>query len=322
MDFKTDIMKKILLLGCMFLCGMAAVFGQAKKPRLMVVPSDIYCQRNGFISDGVPDYRKAFATDPNLRLVISELSTIMAKRDYPLESLEQALKNMGQRELERSLTANKDNEGVAESDLDKVKRLAGPDIILDLDFTIQKSGPRKYISFNLQGIDAYTGLVIAAASGDGAPSTSSSPGTLLEEAVLNYMDNFNTALIAHFGDLFENGRSTYVEIQVWNDSEVNLDSSFDFMDETVSLGDVIEYWMSENCVNGRFSRLSGSENQITYSQVRIPLYKKVLGKERPIDVRGFIGGLNTFLSRDPFNLDCKIIEKGLGEVRLVIGTKK
>lgn len=314
-------MKRILLLGCVLLCGITAALAQAKKPRLMVVPSDIYCQRNGFVSDGIPDYQKAFATDPNLRLVISELSTIMAKREFPLESLEQTLKNMSQRELERSLTTNKNDEGVAESDLDKVKRLTGPDIILDLDFTIQKSGPRKYISFNLQGIDAYTGLVVAAASGDGAPSTSSSAGTLLEEAVLNYMDNFNTALMSHFEDLFQNGRSTYVEIQVWNDSEVDLDASFEFMDETVTLGDVIEYWMSENCVNGRFSRLSGSENQITYSQVRIPLYKKVLGKERPIDARGFIGGLNTFLSRSPFNLHCKIIEKGLGEVRLVIGTE-
>lgn len=311
--------KKILLLGCLALLAVSMAFAQAKKPRLMVIPSDIYCQRNGFMNDGIPDYRKAFLTDPDVRLVISELSTIMAKRGFPLENLEQTLKNLAQKELERGATVNKSGAQLAESELDKIIRMAGPDIILDLDFIVKKHGPQKFIHFNLQGLDAYTGVSVAAASGEGTPSTAASVGILLEEAVLNYMDNFNAALMTHFNDLFANGRETVVEVRVWDDSSVNLSSPYEFMGEQVTLGDVIEYWMSENCVQGRFSRVSGSENQITYKQVRIPLFKTVLGKERSIDARGFVGGLSGFLTKAPFNIPCSITERGLGEAHLVIG---
>lgn len=72
-------MKKILLLACWIILTASAAWAQAQKPRLMVIPSDIYCERGGFMNDGIPDYRKAFVTDPNLRLAISEMSTIMAK---------------------------------------------------------------------------------------------------------------------------------------------------------------------------------------------------------------------------------------------------
>lgn len=314
-------MKKILLLGCWMILTANVAWAQAQKPRLMVIPSDIYCQRSGFMNDGIPDYRKAFVTDPNLRLAISEMSAIMAKRGFTLESLEQTLKNMAQKDVERSVTVNKDYAGLAESELDKVKRMAGPDIILDLDFIIKKNGPQKYIHFNLQGIDAYTGMEIAAASGEGNPSTASSAGVLLEEAVLNYMDNFNAALTAHFNDLFANGREVTMEMHIWENSPVDFETSYEFMDEEVTLGDVIDYWMNENCVEGRFSRVGGSENQINYKQVRIPLFKTVLGKKKATNTRDFVNGLKSFLSKAPFKLKSTIIERGLGEAHLVIGEK-
>lgn len=143
--------------------------GQAVKPRLMVIPSDSYCERSGYMTDGVPDYRRMFREDVNMRLVVSEMSTIMAKRGFPLESLEQTLKSMEQKELEGSLVANANYAGLAESDLDRAKRMAGPDIILDLDVIVRKHGPQRYIHFNLQGLDAYTNKAIAAASGEGQP---------------------------------------------------------------------------------------------------------------------------------------------------------
>ena len=94
------------------------------------------------------------------------------------------------------------------------------------------------------------------------------------------------------------------------------------MGEQVTLGDVVDYWMGENCVEGRFSRVSGSDNQITYKQVRIPLYKTVLGKQRAINTSGFVSGLRQFLAKEPFQVESKIIERGLGEAWLVIGAKE
>lgn len=315
-------MKRILLLFCVWFGCWAVACGQAVKPRLMVIPSDSYCQRGGYMADGVPDYRRMFLEDVNVRLVISEMGTIMAKRGFPLESLEQTLKSLAQKELESSLTTNANYAGLAESDLDRVKRMAGPDIILDLDVIVRKHGPQRYIHFNLQGLDAYTNKAIAAASGEGNPTTATAVGVLLEEAVLNYMDNFNAALMTHFNDTGEKGREVAVEVRVWQDSPVNLAAEYEFMGEQVTLGDVVDYWMSENCVEGRFSRVGGSDNQITYKQVRIPLYKTVLGKQRAIHTRGFVNGLRQFLAAEPFKVESKIIERGLGEAWLVVGAKE
>lgn len=315
-------MKRIVLVGLILLGSLAVAVGQAVKPRLMVMPSDSYCQRGGYMTDGVPDFRRMFREDANVRLVISELSTIMAKRGFPLENLEQTLKSLDQKQLESSVTENKNYAGMAESELDKIKRMAGADIILDLDFIIKKNGPQRYIHFNLQGLDAYTNKAVAAASGEGTPTTATAVGILLEEAVLNYMDNFNAALMAYFNDLGTQGREVVMEVHVWEDAPVNLLSEFEFLGEQVTLSDVVDYWMSENCVEGRFSRVSGSENQIIYKQVRIPLYKTVLGKERAINTQGFVNGLRQFLAKAPFGVESKIIERGLGEAWLVIGAKE
>ncbi len=320
--FKPEAMKRVLLLCCVWLCCWVAADGQAVKPRLMVIPSDSYCQRCGYVSDGVPDYRRMFREDANVRLVISEMSTIMAKRGFPLESLEQTLKSIEQKELEGSLTANAYGAGLAESDLDRVKRMAGPDIILDLDVIVKKNGPQRFIHFNLQGLDAYTNKAISAASGEGNPTTATSVGVLLEEAVLNYMDNFNAALMSHFENMGKEGREVAVEVRIWQDSPVNMNTEYEFMGEQVTLGDVVDYWMSENCVEGRFSRVGGSDNQITYKQVRIPLFKTVLGKQRAINTRGFVNGLRQFLAGEPFKVESKIIERGLGEAWLVVGAKE
>ncbi|MEG1574437.1 MAG: DUF6175 family protein, partial [Bacteroidales bacterium] len=70
-------MKKIFIAFAGLLLS-ASLFGQAKKPTLMVVPSDVWCQTNKFVTvldnQGtqviVPDYKKALQSDMNLGLVI------------------------------------------------------------------------------------------------------------------------------------------------------------------------------------------------------------------------------------------------------------
>jgi hypothetical protein len=45
---------------------------------------------------------------------------------------------------------------LAESPLDILKRTAKADIIMQLTYTVNTQGPKKYITFILQGLDAYT----------------------------------------------------------------------------------------------------------------------------------------------------------------------
>lgn len=319
---------------CIYIIGMAfsviiTVFGQAKKPVLMVVPSDSWCQRNqythSFIDETgctiqIPDYQKAVSYNENLRLVITEMAHIMAERGFPLKDLEQNLKSLKQENAERSLLQSKTSGSfIQESPTDKLKRTAKADIILDLDFDIKRQGPQRYITFNLRANDAYSNKTIASIAGEGKPSSSITTGVLLEEAVLNYMDAFNASLMEHFDDMTQNGREIKVNILLWEEAAFDLEEEFDYSGETLALGDIIDFWMDDNCVSSRYSRMNGSASEIRYEQVRIPLFKTLAGKERAMDARRFISGLNSLLKKEPFNITSKIYERGLGEVWLIIG---
>lgn len=320
-------MKK-LLLSAVLLFAATALFSQARKPVIMVIPSDAYCTRAGYVTTyqdtggntvSTADYSRAFRSDENLRLAISEMSAIMAGRGFPLKDLEQTLKSIDNQQVETSLFSGAGGGGINESPLDMIKRTAKADIIMDLDFSIKTRGPQKYVSFNLRGIDAYTNKVISAVSGDGAPSTAATVGILLEEAVLNYMDPFNAALQAHFDDMFANGREVSISVRMTENCPMTMNDEVEFLGETILFSDVLDWWMDENTVNHRFSRISGGDYFVDYEQVRIPLYKTVLGKERAIDTRSFAMDLARFLSKEPFNLPYRINERGLGNVWIVLG---
>ena len=325
-------MKKVVL-SLLFLIMSVAVMAQAKKPTIMVIPSDAYCSRNGYTTEWVDengnknvvsDIANLFKQDDieDLRLVISELSQIMAERGFPLKDLEQTLKSIQQETVEMSLLESSSSGAyITESMLDKVKRTAKADIILDLDYTVMKKGPQRYISYNMRGLDAYTNKVIAANSGVGNPSTSAPINLLLEEAVINYMDSFCAQLMSHFEDMAANGREVVVKFRVWDNADVDLETEFDFEDDYLELTDIISYWMEDNTVNHAPTRTNATATYLVFEQVRIPLYKERNGRQSALDARGFANGLRSYLKKEPFLIESKIYERGLGEVWIILGEK-
>ncbi|MBE9467982.1 MAG: hypothetical protein IMY72_06630 [Bacteroidetes bacterium] len=313
------------------LFAVMLVFGQhAKKPTIMVVPSDHFCISHGykltFDNQGtkvvLPDYKAALQGDGSLRLVISKLSGIMAERGFPLKDLEQELKSIAQASAERSVMTSKESgASIVESPIDMLKRTAKSDIIMDIDFEVKKRGPQSYVVFTLNGLDAYTSKSVASASGTGRPSSAAAPELLLEEAVLSHMDKFNGMLMTHFKDMFTNGREVKVEINLFEGFLVDLEEEYDYDGETSELGDIIDDWMADNTVEGRYSNSDNTENFIKFEQVRIPMFYDRKGKQRAMDTKKFVNNLRKFLARDPFNLTCKLYQRGLGEAWLIIGEK-
>jgi len=175
--------------------------------------------------------------------------------------------------------------------------------------------------FILNGLDAYTSKNVASASGTGAPSSAAAPELLLEEAVLSYMDEFNGRLMSHFEDMFANGREIKIMIKVWDDAGIDLEEEFDVDGETDELGIHIEDWMSDNCVQGRFSLSDGTENFQKYEQVRIPMMYERKGKMRAMDAKRFAGNLRKYLAGEPFMQEAKVYMRGLGEAHVIIGGK-
>jgi hypothetical protein len=205
-------LKKIALTITIVLGFTAVAFSQAKKPTIMVVPSDVWCNTNSYMLEfdnqgtkvKVPDYKKALQENADLLLVISKINELMAARGFPLKNLESAIKTLESNAAEDAMTTSKSGADVSESPVDKLKNVAKADIWIQMTWTVNVTGPKKSITFNLQGLDAYTDKQIAGASGTGQPSFSAELPVLLEESVLAHLDNFNTQLQTHFDDLFAN----------------------------------------------------------------------------------------------------------------------
>ena len=289
----------------------------------MVVPSDVWCTQNNYMMSydnqgtevRIPDYKKALQSDANLLLVISKINTMMAERGFPLKNLETVLKDIEQMRAEDNMTASKSSgASFAESPLDILKRTAKADIIMQLTYTVNTQGAKKYITFILQGLDSYSNKQIAGAQGSGQPSISADLPILLEEAVLAHIDNFNAQLQSHFDDLLANGREVTVRIRVWDSSPVNLEEEYNGKE----LAEIIDDWMARNTVQHRYSNSDGSESFILFEQVRIPLYTET-GKA--MDTRQFVTELKKFLNAPPYSLTCKVMTQGLGRATLVIGEK-
>lgn len=314
-------MKKIFLTTLTLLSLTIGVWGQAKKPTIMVVPSDAWCNINGytqtFDNQGktvvVPDYKRALQENTDLLAVISKINEMMTERGFPLKNLESALKTLESNAAEDAMTTSKSGAEQSQSPVDKLKQVAKADIIMQLTWTEVKRGPELAVDFNLQGLDAYTDKQIAAASGKGPSRMSSTAPDLLREAVLAQIDGFNIQLQTHFDDMFANGREIILRITKFDSFDGDLESEYGGEE----LGALIETWVNDNTVNHRFNTTDATENMMLFEQVRIPLFD---ANNKPIDARGWAKGLQKYL-KDTHQIEAKLKMKGLGQAQIVIGEK-
>jgi hypothetical protein len=77
-------------------------------------------------------------------------------------------------------------------------------------------------------------------------------------------------------------------------------------------------WMEKNTVSGRFSESNSSETRVDYEQVRIPVYDD---KGRALDARQFARELVKYMKQPPFNIEAKMVTRGLGEAIIILGEK-
>lgn len=302
----------------------AVMMGQAKKPTIMVVPSDAWCNTNGYVqtydemgvSKTVSDYRAALMNDIDLKLVVAKINELMAERGFPLKDLEATMSNLDRMQAEEMAIVSKTSGSqVAESLLDRVRRVAKADIIIEITWSISYQGPRATLSYIMRGVDSYSNKQIAGSSGASTPSISAEPVSLLEEAVLSRIDEFNAKLQDHFDDMFTNGREVALDLRVFdNGSGLDFETEFDG-DE---LAEIIENWMDENTVMGRYSKLEGSETRISYEQVRIPLFKE---NGAAMDTEGWARQLRNVLRKEPYLIPVKVVPNGLGRCTIILGEK-
>lgn len=298
----------------------------AKKPTIMVVPSDNWCKQNGFTQTyevygaerEVPDYRAALQGSSDLLIVISTISKMFIDRGFPLKNLESELKALEARQAREAMEMSSSGASLNSSPVDALKDVAKADIWIQMTYSVNQNGPEKSITLIMSGLDAYTNKSIAEGSGTGDPSFASEMPVLLEEAVLNYIDGFTGQLQGHFEDIVANGREIAVEIRTWDSWEYTLEDELG--DDELSFE--IEDWFFENTVNGAYSTMDQSANMMRMEQVRIPLFvfDERRGKDRAIDARRWAKGLQKWLSEE-YDVVAKVESGGLGKVIITLGEK-
>jgi len=298
------------------------LLGQAKKPTLMILPSDNWCEQRYFMTEfdnqgiklKVPNYKQVFQEDSEIGQVISKIGSLMIDRGFQLKDAEQELKAIEERSAEDNMTTSTTTgSSLSESPLDKLRNKAKADITIQIWWEIKKTDQGRSVSFRLDAFDAYTSKRIAASTGTSAPNNTDITPILLQNAVLANIDPFVTQLQKHFDEMVTDGREVVVTVKRWNSWDKNLETEI----EGKEINDYVNEWMQKNTVKGRFSA-NPNENINKMDQVRIPMYDS---NNNAMDARQFTKGLQKYLKGAPFNFEVKLMTRGLGEAILILGEK-
>ncbi len=315
---KAKILSLIMLLGVAF-----AAFGdEVKKPTVMILPSDNWCNQRYFTQKfdnqgttvSVPDYQRAFVEDIELPQVISKVGGVLTSMGYSLKDAEQEIKSLNVKQVEDNALSSKTSGAmIAETPLDVLKRRMKSDIVIQLWWNITKDPAGKIVSFTLEAFDAYTNKRIATSTGNSKPTTAAIP-VALETAVKENVKEFDKQLDKWYADQKKNGREIALTVRCWDNWENDLETEYDGEELT----DWIQQWMRENTVNASFNLSDGTESFSQFEQVRIPLKDD---KGRAMDARAFATALRKHLAKAPYNITSKVVIRGLGEAVLILGEK-
>lgn len=298
----------------------------AKKPTIMVIPSNQYCNEHGFVKEydnngemvKYPDYARIMMEDTELALAISKVGELMSERGFNLKLLSSCLNTLANDAAEEALMMSKNTGAMAaETPYEKLKKTAKADIILHLYWKASTFGSRKTITYNIQGVDSYTDKQIAASSGTSMPSSNPSVAALVSEQVAVHMEQFASQLQEYFNNLFDQGREISITCLRFEDAEVDYESEFNGFE----LGELIEEYLAQNTVGGRFNTTDATENRLYFEQVRIPMVMVTAsGRERAVDARYFARGLAKKIT-EITGAECKVTTRGLGQASIWLGGK-
>lgn len=250
--------QKSILLIAIFVLSIFSVesFGQAKKPRLVVVPSDALLVQMNLLGgtddmgevNYVQNYKQAFL-DTDLKACIAKISELFQDDGFPLTMLEAELRRV------------------------QGKSLTIPvDVRLELNYKINKQGPRDVLYYELTGLDAYSSKQIAGSSGQSNPAIGETKVNLLQEAVKDKFRKFADDILNYFTSLAEVGRESRLTIEA---NGIELPSEVE---------DIVDLWLQRNCVNGSFTIDEVDEEALRASQAMMPLYN---ANGRGMDARNF-----------------------------------
>ena len=202
---------------------------------------------------------------------------------------------------------------LVESPLDMLKRRIKSDVLIQISWQLNKEATGRSVTFNLEAFDTYTSKRIASSTGTTLASQDPIP-VILEQAVKERIAEFDSQMTKWYIEQQTDGREIVLTIRCWDNWENDLETEYDG-DE---LTDCIQDWLKQHTVSGNYNLSDGTETFAQFEQVRIPLFDE---RGNALDARGFATELRKHLSKPPFNITSKVMQRGLGEAIIVLGEK-
>lgn len=308
----------LALLSCLFSLSLKA----QKKPTIMILPSDNWCEMRYFMTTydnqgtkvKTPDYQLAFQQDTEIGTVISKVGGLLTALDYSIKDAEQEIKNINLRTAEDNVTYSKTSSAsLVESPLDLLKRRIKSDVLIQISWQLNKESAGRSVTFNLEAFDTYTSKRIASSTGTTIASSDPIP-VILEQAVKERIAEFDALMVKWYANQQAHGREIILTIRCWDNWENDLETEYGGEELT----DCIQDWLKSHCVDGNYNLSVCTETFAQFEQVCIPLFDE---RGNALDARGFATQLRKYLSKPPYNITAKVMQRGLGEAILVLGEK-
>jgi len=250
--------------------GQVNVIEQAK-PSLMVIPSDQFLKRSGYLKTLQMNGRVVFERDyagfllnnTTNKDAVRAIQNFFIKKGYPLEDLEQSLKSL-------NIQGNMDDADNTAKDA-KTLLVANchPDIILEFDFDIKskavsRSSSEKIINYSMAAMDAFSNKSVASfVKGDIKGDLTE----YLEKQLPADLPDFISQIKTYFTDIIINGREITFRVTIDNACAINLSDDYNDMGDCYS--DWIREWVKTNAKNGTASLNRNTEKEMYYTSVRI-----------------------------------------------------
>ena len=313
-------MKKTILFVAALTFVAADALAQAQLPTIMVRPGETWCAQNNLmiVSDNqgqrtiTPDYQLALY-DQKMLQSITEIEALLKDEGFKTVNMRTAMASISDFAAEEMVMTDEYGNSVAKSTVDIMRERPLADIYLDINWVVETVGPKKQLSYTLEGKDYYTGDDVCSVTGIGEPSMSATESVLLREAVIGKIPEMKDRLANYLQDILQNGRSVYVAVRVSDGSNVSLSSTV----EGGNLGRVIYKWILRNAVSNRAEASRSSATMASYT-VKIPLYDT---DGLPMSTEDFVWQLNGYLGAAPYNVRSTVQNQGLGRATLFIQGK-
>lgn len=309
-------MKRLILLSIL-VCPIVVFAQTEKKPTLMILPSDNWCTQRYFtttyefqgVKTRVPNYQQAFQEDTELPQVISKVGQLLTECDYSVKDAEQEIKSLYVKAAEDNVTYSSTSAStIAETPLDVLKRKLKSDVVIMIYWQYGKDG---YLTFTIEAFDSYTNKRIATSTSFSEIKNSIS--LTVEKIIKLNIKTFDKQLSNWFDKQKAEGREIVLTVKCWDSWQGNLENEY----EGEELIDIIQDWLRQNAVDGRFNLSDATETFAQFEQVHIPLSKD----GHAVDAREFVSNLRKHLQKTPYNIISKITIRGLGDATLILGEK-